>query len=136
MYECQEGCSRYCGPKTSIALTNTRIISRHQEPNKCCCCCCEAAHLDTTVFLTDIELMREAKQQTATDCGALLVVCLTGTCLCFLCALCCGSCCGDRPKPLEVKGGFNSEYFIFKTPDVPSAANEITSLILPFKNRQ
>ncbi len=135
MYECQQGCSSYCGPKISTALTDTRIISRYKEPNRCICCI-EGAHMDTTVFLTDIELMREAKRQTATGCAALLISCLTGTCLCFLCAVCCGECCGDRPKPLEVKGGFNSEYFIFKRPDVRSAANEITSLILPHKSRR
>ena len=46
-----------------------------------------------------------------------------------------GSCCGDQPKAIVVRGGFGSEVLTFKKPDAIEAANEISALIQPFKDR-
>ncbi|CAF1408676.1 unnamed protein product [Adineta steineri] len=135
IYECNEGCSRCCGPKTRIALTDRRIIARHQQPS-ICCCCGEGAHIDTSIFLRDIELISEASQRKHSCCSLLIFACLTCTWPCFLLGICCGlccNCCGDRPKVLEVRGGFGAESLTFKHTDAKAAANDLSAMILPFK---
>jgi hypothetical protein len=109
MYQCEEGCSRCCGPKAFVALTNTRVIVRHQEPNGCLGCS-KGAHIDTAIYLPDIEVVKEAQRRRKNLCVALLTACITCTLPCFLIGLLhCGSCCGDLPKCIGVKGGFGSE---------------------------
>ncbi|CAF1033202.1 unnamed protein product [Adineta steineri] len=130
VYECNEGCSSCCGPKTKIALTDRRIIARHQQPGKCCG---EGAHIDTSIFLRDIELIGEAGQGKQDSCLVLLVAILSCTWPCLLCGMCC-SCCGDRPKVLHVKGGFGGEALTFKNTELKTAANDLSAMILPFKS--
>jgi hypothetical protein len=124
MYECQEGCSS-CGPKTTIALTNARLIARRQE---CGCCGCNGAHVDMAIFLRDIELMREARQESCSSCLVLLISILTCTWPCLLCCTCC-----NRGKQLEIKGSFGSEYLLFDTNNFAAAAIEIPAAVLPLK---
>ncbi|CAF0855124.1 unnamed protein product [Adineta steineri] len=131
-YECNEGCSSCCGPKTRIALTDRRLIARHQQPNKCCCCV-EGDHFDTSIFLRDIELLGEGGRGKQDSCLALLLACATCTWPCLLCGICC-NCCGDRPKSLIIRGGFGTEVFVFKNSEVKTAANDLSAMILPFKN--
>ncbi len=135
MYECEEGCSRCCGPKSFIALTDNRVISRHQQPNACCGCI-KGAHLDKAIFLHDIEVLKEYQGETVGLCGALILSCISCTLPCFLINLCCGARCGDKPKYMSVKGGFGSETLTFKRTDAVGAANEISSLVQPLKNRR
>jgi hypothetical protein len=132
-YECEEGCSKCCGPKSFIALTDTRVIAREQGPNRCICCC-EGAHMDTAIYLRDIEVMKEHANKKVGLCSALLISCLSCTLPCFLMNLCCGARCGDRPKYIGVKGGFGTEVLTFKWPDAIEAANHISAMIQPFKN--
>ncbi|CAF0855142.1 unnamed protein product [Adineta steineri] len=129
IYECNEGCSSCCGPKTRIALTDRRIISRHQEPNMCCA---KGAHVDTSIFLRDIELIGEAGREKQNSCLIILVAILSCTWPC----LCCAMCCGDQPKVLHVKGGFGDEGLIFSRTEIITAANDLSAMILPFKNLQ
>jgi hypothetical protein len=127
-YECQEGCSRCCGPKTTIALTNNRLITRIKKPNSCCGCI-KGAHIDTTIFLRDIEVLSEAKHKT---CGSYLVLCIA----CITCTwpfLLCNLCCGDRLTTLQVKGGFGVEKLTFTASEIQNGANDISAMILPFK---
>ena len=134
-YECEEGCSKCCGPKTFIALTSSRVIIRNQSAN-CCSCCCNSAHIDTAVYLRDIEVLEEAQAQTTTSCGTIIVAIMTCTWPCLLMAMCCGSCCGDQPKYINVRGGFGSVGLIFKIQDALQAVSEITSMIHPLKDRR
>ena len=60
MYECKEGCSACCGPKAFVAITSNRVITRHQGANRCICCC-EGPHIDTAIYLRDIEVLTEYK---------------------------------------------------------------------------
>jgi hypothetical protein len=135
MYECEEGCSRCCGPKSFIALTDNRVISR-QEPLNCCCCCWKSAHVDTAIFLQDIEVIQEYKGETTDLCRALILACISCTLPCFLFGLCCGSCCGDTPKYISVKGGFGAETLTFNATEAVDAANEISAMVQPLKNRR
>ncbi len=132
LYECQEGCSGCCGPKTTIALTNIRLIIRRQQPNGLFGTT-EGGHIDTAIFLRDIELMREAKEKMCSSCGTLFLACITCTWPILLCGLLCGLCCGDTPKTLEVKGAFGSEYLTFNTSNMVNAATEISSMIMLLK---
>ncbi len=133
MYECEEGCSKCCGPKSFTVLTNYRVLNRYQQPSGCCCCG-GGAHHDTAVFLGDIEVMKEA-QNTIGLCSALLLSCFSCTLPCFLMGLCCGSWCGDVPKSIDLKGGFGSESFSFKMSEAIAAANEISSYVQPLKRK-
>jgi len=135
MYECQTGCSGCCGPKTTIALTDSRVICRHKQPNSCFCCA-EGAHIDTAIFLQDIELLRESADRRVRSCPTILLALLNCTWPCLLCSICCGSCCGDHPKTLQAKGGFGAEELIFNKNIFKTAANDISSMILPIKNRR
>jgi hypothetical protein len=133
LYECQEGCSGCCGPKTIVALTNSRLIVRQQQSNACCGAT-KGAHSDRAIFLHDIAVMRESQQATTGVCMALFIGCMTCTWPCLLCMLCCRSCCGgDKPKILEFKGAFGSENVTFKHLDVLNAAFDISSMTLPLK---
>jgi hypothetical protein len=120
-YECQEGLSRCCGLKTTIALTNSRLIIRQQQPDGCFDST-KGAHIDTAIFLSDIELMRENKPET---CG-----------YCMTLPFASGECCGDKPKTIEIKGGFGTEYLTFKMSEATNAAAAISSMILPFKENK
>lgn len=130
IYECREGCSKCCGPKTTIALTTNRIISRTKQSNRCFGCI-KGAYVDTTIFLRDIEVISKAKT-TWISWLIIFIAIITCTWPFLLLFLRC-SCCGDRPKTLAVKGGFGSELLTFKQSDVPSAANDISAMVLPFK---
>jgi hypothetical protein len=130
MYECQQGCSSCCGPKTTIVLTNNRVISRRKQAN--CGCCSEGSHIDKAIFLRDIEVISEAQETTYASCFILFFACITCTWPLLLCSC---SCCGDRPKTLEVKGGFGSELLTFKKSDIRVVANDMSMMILPFKER-
>ena len=131
VFECQEGCCDCCGRKTTVALTNARLISRIQEPCPCCCCCCQGRHYDKTIFLKDISILREVTGGTGPGCLVLLLSCLTGQCLCLLCA----SCCGDTPKSLGFEGGYGSDILTFSTKDYMNAVNAITATTLRHKSR-
>jgi hypothetical protein len=132
-YECEEGCSKCCGPTFSIALTDTRLIAREQAPNRCICCC-PGPHIDTAIYLRDIEVLKESGQKGHGLCLALFISCISGSCLCFLLGLCCGSCCGDRTKVVSLRGGFGTEMLTFKLADAIQAVNQVSAMIQPFKN--
>ncbi|CAF1474880.1 unnamed protein product, partial [Adineta ricciae] len=127
-YQCSEGCSPICGPKSSVVFTDKRIIARHQEPDGCGCCS-NISHVDTVIFMRDIEVMKETDQSTGTRLAALIMV-LTCTWPILLCKVCCG----DHPKVLEIKGAFGSEFIKFKREEFKHAADELSSIVLPMKN--
>ena len=139
MYECEEGCSKCCGPKSFIALTSNRVIARHQETNGCCCCCCTPPHVDTAIYLHDIEVVKESRSRRVCSCWTIFILIITCTwpfaLIMYLLYLCCGCCCGDRPKYIAVKGGFGKEILVFKKPEAIQAANEISAMVQPHKQR-
>ncbi|CAF3465076.1 unnamed protein product [Rotaria socialis] len=128
-YECREGCSNCCGPQTTVALTNQRLVIRSEQSTGCCC----KTHADSAIFLEDIQIMREAANTTSCRCLPLLIACLTCTWPLFLCQLCCASCCGDRPKILQFAVGGGNENVTFKIQDAPMAAIDISQAILAAK---
>ncbi|CAF3363739.1 unnamed protein product [Rotaria socialis] len=128
-YECKQGCSDCCGPRTTIALTNQRLVIRSEQSTGCCC----KTHADSAIFLEDIQIMREAANATSGRCLPLLVACLTCTWPLFLCQLCCASCCGDRPKILQFAVGGGNENVTFKIQDARMAAIDISQAILAAK---
>jgi hypothetical protein len=73
LYDCQEGCSRCCEPKSFIALTDTRLIACKQGP-----------HIDTAIYLRDIEDLKKSGKKRQELCIVLLISCITDTCICFL----------------------------------------------------
>ncbi|CAM4773276.1 unnamed protein product [Rotaria magnacalcarata] len=96
-YRCHEG-QGICGRKTTITLTNARLITRRREPGKCCC---KGPHVDTAIFLRNIELLRitamaiSSKSCRGDPCGC-CQSCLCGLCCCDkCCGQCCGRCCGQ-----------------------------------------
>ncbi|CAF1399643.1 unnamed protein product [Adineta ricciae] len=129
LYQCNEGCSSCCGPKSNVIFTAKRIIVRHQDP-AFCCCCCEGHHIDTAIFMRDIEVMKESTDTTMNSCMAVMVLILTCTWPLILCK----GCCGDYAKIMEVKGAFGSELLKFKQEDFKYAADQLSSIILPMKN--
>ncbi|CAF1205028.1 unnamed protein product [Rotaria sp. Silwood1] len=133
IYDCQEGCSRCCGPRTTIALTKNRLIMRQTQPS---CGCCTGAHADTSIFLQDIQVLREAGPKQGGNGLALLIACITCTWPCLLLGTCCVSCCGDRPKILQVALASGNEGLTFNYLQVPAAAIEITQAIQKAKVKQ
>ncbi len=131
-YQCEEGCSQCCGPKHFIVLTDTRLIAREQGPNRCICCC-QGPHIDTAIYLRDIGVLKESGQKVGL-CSALLLSCISCTWPCFLFGLFCGSCCGDLPKVISLRGGFGTEMLTFKLPDAIQAVNQVSAMIHPFKS--
>ena len=125
LYECQEGCSK-CGPKTTTALTDTRLITRRQE----CSCCGTGAHMDTTIYLADIELMRESRGESCGSILRLVFALVTCTWPCLLCTHCC-----NQPKMLEVKGSFGSEMLAFDKKEANVAAIQLSSSIREAKTK-
>ncbi|CAF2105158.1 unnamed protein product [Rotaria magnacalcarata] len=128
-YECKEGCSDCCGPQTTIALTNQRLIIRREQSTGCC----SKSHADSAIFLQDIQIMREAANTGSCGSLALLIACLTCTWPLLFCQLCCASCCGDRPKILQFAVGGGNENLTFKIQDVSMAAMDISQAILSAK---
>ncbi|CAF2042504.1 unnamed protein product [Rotaria magnacalcarata] len=96
-YRCHEG-QGICGRKTTITLTNARLITRRREPGKCCC---KGPHVDTAIFLRNIELLRITAMAISSKscCGdpwGCCQSCLCGLCCCDkCCGQCCGRCCGN-----------------------------------------
>jgi len=87
--------------------------------------------------LPDIEVVKEAQRRRKNFCVALLTACITCTLPCFLIGLLhCGSCCGDLPKCIGVKGGFGSEILTFKRQEAIDAANTLSAMIHPHKERK
>jgi hypothetical protein len=86
--------------------------------------------------LQDIEVIQEYKGETVRLFRALILACISCTLPCFLIDLCCGSCCGDKPKYINVKGGFGVETLTFKNTQAVNAANEISSMAHSLKNRR
>ena len=122
-YLLEEGCSK-CGPKTMVTLTNNRLLTRYQEG----CSCCATQNTDTAIFLHDIECIRAGKNEVQ-SCYVILLAFLTGTCLCLLC-----SCFCEKPRRLQLKGGFGEEWIGFRKQDIDNAANEISAYALQFKS--
>jgi hypothetical protein len=121
LYECQEGCSS-CGPKTSTMLTNHRLITRFEQKVGCC----SKTHIDTSLFLSDIELMREG----GTSLGCI------GSCLaCIRMVMSCQCCC-ERPKPLTFGLGNSVEILNFNKNDALGAATEITTAVVAAKKNR
>ncbi|UJR17465.1 hypothetical protein I4U23_004360 [Adineta vaga] len=127
-YQCNEGCSSCCGPKSTIIFTDKRVIARNQQPSACCCG--EGPHIDTAIFMRDSELMKESNGQTMNSCLTVTFMILT----CTWPLLLCKECCGDRPKSLEVKGAFGFEFLTFKREELKHAADLLSSIVLPMKN--
>ena len=71
----------------TVALTNTRIISRVPQTRGCCS---QGPHFDKTVFLKDVGILTESTG------------CLSCQCYC--------SSWGDKPKPLGFYGGYGYEF--------------------------
>ncbi|CAF4511652.1 unnamed protein product [Rotaria socialis] len=128
-YECKQGCSDCCGPRTTIALTNQRLVIRSEQSTGCC----SKTHADSAIFLEDIQIMREAANTGSCSYLALLIACVTCTWPLFLCGLCCGSCGGDQPKTLQFAVGGGNENVTFKIQDAPMAAIDISQAILAAK---
>lgn len=76
VYECQKGCLDCCGQKTTIALTNTRIISRVQKPCSLFCCCTKGSHLDKTIFFKDICVLSAQTGRQVSCCLTLFFTCI------------------------------------------------------------
>ena len=145
LYECEQGCSKCCVPKSNVAITNTRVITRTQGTKgglcPCCCCCCEGPHVDTAIYLRDIEVLTESKPPTMC-CGNYELLYYSNKIrsynefVCFIIECnCCTSCCGDIPKYIAVKGGFGLEHLTFKKPEAIAALNELSAIIQPFKEK-
>ena len=140
MYECEEGCSKCCGPKEFNALTSNRIISRYEEGN-CCCYCFTSGRVDTAIYLRDIEILQEGKPKQQKGWWTLFLLIITCTwplaiilLLFSLCCACCG-CCGDQPKHIGVRGAFGEHTLTFKNNETIKAMNEISAMIQPYKAR-
>ena len=136
--QCEEGCSKCCGPKSFIALTSDRVIARDQAAN--CCCCCTPAHVDTAINLHDIEVLKESRPRRVCSCWTIFILIITCTwpfaLIMYLLNLCCGCCCGDRPKYIAFRGGFGKEVLTFKASEAVQAANDISAMIKPYKERK
>jgi hypothetical protein len=125
-YECEKGPS-CCGEKIITALTNNRALVRHQYAN----CCCKPTNVDTAIFLRDVEVVKDSQPPRPPG----LIICLPIHLLCILLQGCCGACC-DRPRSINVRGGFGTETLTFKNSEVADAANDISSLIQSLKDRK
>ena len=118
VYECQELGTLRCGPKSIIALTDTRLISRHQQAH--CCFCVECDHTDTATYLRDIEIIQESAPNLK---QGFMLACGSYTCCCYLLTILC------PVRMIDVANGSGSQRCIFKKSDVVDAANEISSLV-------
>ncbi|UJR17269.1 hypothetical protein I4U23_004164 [Adineta vaga] len=125
MYQCNEGC---CGPKSLVIVNDKRIIVRREEAS--ICCCLGGAHIDSAIFMRDIQLLREYRGQSNESCFTTIVIIVT----CTWPLLLFSQCCGDQAKMLEIKGGFGSELLKFKAEEMKIAADELSSIILPLKS--
>ena len=110
-FECREGCSG-CGPRTMTTLTDFRVITRHERSAGCF----KKSHFDTTLFLKDLSVMGEAG--------------MINSCNCFTCDC---SCCGDRPKHLQLYAGGINIPVKLKKQEAESAAGDITSAAIKAK---
>ena len=124
VYECQELGTLRCGPKSIIALTDTRLISRYQQAN--CCCCVECDHADTATYLRDIEIMRESAPNLL---HGFLFSLSSYTCCCFPLTIFC------PVRMIDVSNGSGTQRCIFKKSDVVDAANEISSMVHRLRER-
>lgn len=129
IYVCEVGCSRCCGPKMTNVLTNKRLLSRYE--NVGCCRCASNNHSDASLFLENVEVMREA----ANHCTwmKLLRSCFTCTCVCFILSYFCRGCCCDNPQDLELAVGYGYETFTFKEQDFGMATMDVTRAIMAAK---
>ncbi len=130
IYECREGCSECCGPKTTIALTSNRLMSRKRQ-YKYCFGCIKGPHIDKTIFLRDIQGI--TKTRLKISWLTIFITCIIGAWPFLLLYLCFYPCCCNRLERLIIKGGFGSEILTFKKSEVSSAAIDISTMILPFK---
>lgn len=132
MYEGREGCSDCIGEKSTVAFTNTRIISRVQQPCPLFCCCAQGSYDDKTILFKNISVLQKKRRARCAFCVQLLYSCLTCQCLCFLC----GVCCCNKLRSLEVKGEFGSEELIFHKKEYLEATNNILTKIMPSNVKQ
>ncbi|CAF1567776.1 unnamed protein product [Adineta ricciae] len=80
VYECRQGCSGFCGPKTAVRLTKNRLITRDKEAGGCFGCCTKGAHVDTSIYLNDIGMIAEASDTKYTfGCGTFLATWVSST---------------------------------------------------------
>lgn len=138
-YECKEGCSRCCGPESSVAFTTDRVIARHQAARRCidywCCCFCRPPLIDTAINLRDIEVL--SQYQGSCKCNEEFFACKIPCWLSLIIGFCCEcSCCGDVPKYINVKGGFGTEILTIERSEAVTALNRLAALIQPFRERQ
>lgn len=110
----EEGCG--CADSHYTTLTDTRLLLRSMN-TKCCSCCCEPGHIDTSIFLRDIAVIREATE--------------TQDCCSRSCNACCGccTCCCRKEKFIEVRGSFGSEKIHVAQTDLVKVQNEIPAAI-------
>ncbi|CAF1310981.1 unnamed protein product [Adineta ricciae] len=131
VYECRQGCSGFCGPKTAVTLTKNRLITRDKEAGGCCT---KGAHVDTSIYLNDIGMIAEASDTKYTfGCAAFLAII---TCMWpfLLLGYLLRTCCCCRSKLLEVSGAFGSKILTFKNKlDLKDAAMNISKAMMPYK---
>ncbi|CAF1339614.1 unnamed protein product [Rotaria sp. Silwood1] len=117
------GCSG-CGLRTTVILTDSRLIVREKDTN---CCGCGGVTIDTTAFLQDIDMLSTSKQ--SVSIAKIIAGILTGKILCLLCDICCG------PKMLGIRGAFGSHAIAFESDEIAEAAAHITSAIRNAKSK-
>ncbi|CAF4100465.1 unnamed protein product, partial [Rotaria sp. Silwood2] len=123
VYEHRGGCSG-CGLRTTVALTDSRLIVREKDKG---CCCCGGLTVDTTAFLQDIDLLQTRRRPLSI--GHIINSVITCTIPCLLCDYFCG------PKLVEIRGAFGSHVIAFRTDEVAAAAVQITSSIRHAKSK-
>lgn len=112
-----------CADSYHTILTDIRLLNRYEE-YICCVDCSEPSRTDSSIFLSDIDQMRECRGEQPTF-GFLLCVTLTCTWPCYILRrIFC-----PKPKCLEVFGVFGSDLVRFKQEDISMAQIDLSTAI-------
>lgn len=117
--------SMCCGESINYTtLTDIRLLSRYQE-NVCCGGSSDASHTDSSIFLRDIDQMRECRGEQPTFFYLLWIT--------LICAWPCyviRRICFPKPKALEIFGSFGSEVIRLSREDMAIAQVDLATAII------
>lgn len=116
-----------CKNSYDTVLTNVRLLTRYKYT--CCNGCSESSHTDSTVFLRDIDQIRESRDEDI-DCFCFTWIGLLCLWPCYLIRrICC-----PKPKCLEISGTFGSELIRLNQQDMSTAQVDLSTVIIHNKN--